>query len=403
MPEFAYGSGPPQPVKPMKPEQVAEGVTIVRPLSRKGTGPGLIVLVPYSDSETPLEIEDGIPSPRMKWAEEGYCVAEIRPHASSNALKTAVTKLLETHECSPKEKMGLICYDPDLFLKSASTLESLKDTIIVATIYAEASSHPHLAASTSIPTLYHLPSPSPPSPRPSPNSKIYTYSSTPSHLFALPFTPHFHSPTESLSHTRTLTFLKHHLHAPLFDLELLWDEHTHYEFIDRNVQSTMNTMVQEPYVNHIPTLTGGIGRAALTDFYTHHFIFSNPDDTELELISRTVGVDRVVDEFIYKFTHDRTPDWLFPGIPPTFRKVEIPMMAVVCFRGDRLYHEHISWDQASALRQIGVLGERGRVRVQGEDWEVVLPVAGTETVCKMRDRNGVLSNRMFGFEARRVG
>jgi carboxymethylenebutenolidase len=69
-------------------------------------------------------------------------------------------------------------------------------------------------------------------------------------------------------------------------------------------------MVQEPYVNHIPTLTGGIGRTKLTDFYRGHFVFSNPEDTALELVSRTVGIDRVIDEFVFSFTHDREIDWL---------------------------------------------------------------------------------------------
>ena len=72
----------------------------------------------------------------------------------------------------------------------------------------------------------------------------------------------------------------------------------------------MSTMVQEPYVNHIPTLTGGIGRAKLTDFYRDHFVLNNPEDTALELVSRTVGIDRVIDEFVFSFTHDREIDWL---------------------------------------------------------------------------------------------
>jgi carboxymethylenebutenolidase len=112
MPEFVYGSGKPQPVPPMKPEQIAEGVTLIRPLSRKGVGPGLILLVPEQQSETPIEIENGIPSLRMKWAEEGYCVVEIRPQAGSSALKTAVAKLNECQECEPKEKMGVVCMLP---------------------------------------------------------------------------------------------------------------------------------------------------------------------------------------------------------------------------------------------------------------------------------------------------
>ena len=107
--------------------------------------------------------------------------------------------------------------------------------------------------------------------------------------------------------------------GPYFDLEAIWDEHTRYEFADRSVEETMATMVDEPYVNHIPTLTGGIGREKLTGFYRSHFIFSNPDDAALELVSRTVGIDRIVDEFLFNCTHDRTIDWLYDSPSPIIR------------------------------------------------------------------------------------
>lgn len=126
----------------------------------------------------------------------------------------------------------------------------------------------------------------------------------------LPSHTSFHPPSASVSHTRTLTWLKPLTGGPYFDLEAIWEEHCLYEFGERAVEKTMATMVQEPYVNHIPTMTGGVGRERLTAFYANHFIFNNPDDTRLELVSRTVGVDRVIDEFIFVFTHDRMIDWL---------------------------------------------------------------------------------------------
>ena len=92
-------------------------------------------------------------------------------------------------------------------------------------------------------------------------------------------------------------------------------------------------------------------------------------------ISRTVGADRVVDEMIFSFTHDEEIDWMLPGIPPTGKRVEIPLIAVVNFRGDKLYHEHIYWDQASVLVQIGKLDPTG------------LPVAGVETADKVKDKS----------------
>lgn len=274
MPEFAYGSGPPQPVSPMKPEKVADGVTLVRPLSRKGSGPGLILLSPNAETDTPIEIQDGIPSLRMKWAEEGYVVVEIRPQASSSALKLAVSKLDECQECQPKEKIGLVCefssignnlptdaddhitgYDPEMWSKAASAMETLKDRIVVAAIYANAADHSSISSQASVPTIYHLTGKPETKLHQTTNSKIYEYASSGNSSFPVPFHKDFHYATEAVSHSRNLAFLKKYMGGPTFDLELLWEEHTYYEFEARSVENTMATMVQEPYVNHVPTVS----------------------------------------------------------------------------------------------------------------------------------------------------
>lgn len=122
-----------------------------------------------------------------------------------------------------------------------------------------------------------------------------------------------------------------------------------------------------------------------------------------------------MDEFVFKFNHDRTIDWLLPGIPPTFRRAEIPFVAIVNIRGDRLYHEHIAWDQASALRQVGLLpeylpwpselsaeGVRGEKTPDGKKYEFRVPASGIESAEKMRDKNAVPSNEMFAFKMREV-
>jgi hypothetical protein len=133
------------------------------------------------------------------------------------------------------------------------------------------------------------------------------------------------------------------------DLSALWEAHCRHEFGERDVDATMKTMVPEPYVNHIPTMTGGVGQEQLRRFYTHHFVNANPEDTKLIPISRTVGTDRVVDEMLFCFTHTREIDWMLPGIPPTGKYVEVPLVAIVCFRGDKLYNEHIYWVLGSGL------------------------------------------------------
>jgi carboxymethylenebutenolidase len=94
---------------------------------------------------------------------------------------------------------------------------------------------------------------------------------------------------------------------------------------------------------------------------------------ELTRISRTVGEDRLVDEFIFKFTHDMEMDWMLPGIPPTHKRVEVPFVVIVQFEGDKLAHEHIYWDQATVLAQLGLLEPSG------------LPVAGINQAAKVVD------------------
>lgn len=246
---------------------------------------------------------------------------------------------------------------------------------------------------------------------PNKGNAVYSYDSAPSTNFIIPSHPHYEAGAAGLAHSRSLSFLKSHLGGPHFDLEKIWDEHTLYEFGERDVEKTMATMVEEPYVNHIPTMTGGIGRRALTDFYRNHFIFSNPGDTKLELISRTVGSDRVIDEFIFSFTHDRVVDWLVPGIPPTHKHVRIPFTSIVNIRGDRLFHEHIAWDQATVLRQLGLLPEYlpfpyalpdGRTPAPGKRFEYRVPAAGVQTADKAVDESSVASNEMLGFDIREV-
>ena len=120
------------------------------------------------------------------------------------------------------------------------------------------------------------------------------------------------------------------------DLVALWEAHCRCEFETRDVDATMETMVSEPYVNHIPTMAGGVGHDQLKRFYKYHFIGVNPPDFRLTPISRTVGADCLVDEFIVHFTHTTEIDWLLPGIPPTGRVVEVPTVAIVKSEGYKL-------------------------------------------------------------------
>ena len=154
----------------------------------------------------------------------------------------------------------------------------------------------------------------------------------------------------------------------------LFDAHVSAEFVARDVDAAMRTMTADPYVTHLPTMTGGVGAAELRRFYQHHFIPKWPVDVRITPISRTIGADRVVDEFIVSFTHDVEMDTLLPGIPPTGRRVDVPHVVVMEFRDGKIAHEHIYWDQACVLVQIGLLDPRG------------LPVSGAEQAQKLLDK-----------------
>ena len=156
-------------------------------------------------------------------------------------------------------------------------------------------------------------------------------------------------------------------------LRQLWEEHVQHEFSNRNTEDTLATMVGDAYVNHIPVLTGGVGRDELREFYSKRFIPQMPPDTEMTPVSRTIGEDQLVDEMVFKFTHSIRMDWMLPGVAPTGKRVEVPLVAIVRFREGKLAHEHIYWDQASVLAQIGLIDSAS------------LPVAGVESARKVLD------------------
>ena len=156
-------------------------------------------------------------------------------------------------------------------------------------------------------------------------------------------------------------------------LKEVWEEHMKCEFATKSVDDTMATMIEGGHINHVPTMTGGQGLKAIRDFYTRFFIPQMPPDTKTTRISRTIGETQIVDEMIFEFTHTVPMDWMLPGIAPTGKRVEVALVAIIGFRKGKVSHEHIYWDQASVLVQLGLL-DASR-----------LPVAGRESAAKVRD------------------
>ncbi|KNG86351.1 LEA domain protein [Aspergillus nomiae NRRL 13137] len=365
--------------------EIKSGVVLL-PLSRRGIGLGMIV------------------------AEKGYTVIEIRKSALDHGyiINQAIEAVTRHENCSPKHTIGLVAYGHQLWEKVQSIPGINK--VPAAAIYPVAADAAKLTSSI-IPTVQHLHGPTNVSLQRTANIMQHNYPMIQTDLFAPPTSAEFDYATEAVSHTRTLSFLKRHMNGPYFDLEAIWEEHTYFELDNQSVEHAMNTMVQEPYFSHIPTMTGGIGRDQLTRFYRGHFIFSNPHGTNNHLISWTIGIDRVVDEFIMTLTHDSEIDWLIPGIPPTGLYLEIPFVAAVNIQGDRLYDEHIAWDQATVLRQLGLIPEYlpypylfpdGKGPAPGRAFEFRVPAAGAETAAKMRDKNAAPSNQLFAGGVREV-
>jgi carboxymethylenebutenolidase len=174
---------------------------------------------------------------------------------------------------------------------------------------------------------------------------------------------------------------------PDHDLVAVWEEHLGQEFAARNPDAPTHTMVADPEVNHVPTMTGGVGLDEVKRFYKYHMVPANPSDMAIAPISRTVGTDSIVDEMVIKFTHNRVIDYVLPGIPPTGRQVEIAAVVVAQFRDGKLASEHVYWDQASVLVQIGKLDPAG------------LPIAGVEVARKASDPR-LPSNQLMAQEWR---
>lgn len=153
----------------------------------------------------------------------------------------------------------------------------------------------------------------------------------------------------------------------------LFEKHVQAE-LDGDLDTTMATMTDAPHLNHVPTMMGGVGREGVRAFYRDHLVGKFfPPDVTITPVSRTVGESQIVEEMVISFTHTAEIDWMLPGVKPTGRRVEAAFAVVVGVRDGRVSHEHIYWDQASVLVQIGLLDPRG------------LPVAGAESARKVLD------------------
>jgi len=171
-------------------------------------------------------------------------------------------------------------------------------------------------------------------------------------------------------------------------LKDVWNEHLRAEFHAHSVDETVATMVANPLINQVPVMIGGYGREEVHEFYAKYFLPQIPPDIEIVPVSRTIGQARLVDEIVIRFTHTISMDWMLPGLAPTGKRVEVAVVVVVQFDGDKMVHEHLYWDQASVLVQLGLLDRGG------------LPVVGAEGARSLLDRSIRLNTLIDGADRR---
>jgi carboxymethylenebutenolidase len=152
-----------------------------------------------------------------------------------------------------------------------------------------------------------------------------------------------------------------------------WQQHVLAEFVRKDVEGALATMTDDPYVVNYPVLIGGDGKDGVRSFYTNYFIPQMPPDIAPTMASQTVGQERIVEEAVYTFTHSLAMDWLLPGVPPTGKRVELPVIAIIQFREGKIAHEHLHWDQATVLAQLGLIDAS------------TLPVVGVQSARRLLD------------------
>jgi len=226
-----------------------------------------------------------------------------------------------------------------------------------------------------------------------PKFKYFSYSNV-EPGFAEHDLPEFNSVAAGLAWTRSLAAIRRGFKREA-DLESVRSNHIALSIGHRDAARTIANMVPDAHVNYGPTMTGGVGKRALYHFYEDFFGPCIPESFATKLISRTSGVDRIIDEFIVSFRHNIEMPWILPGVPPTNRQVELTMVSIVGVRGNKLVSEHVYWDQASVLVQIGALDPSNVPEALKSEGCTRLPVIGAKAARKILNPEGYANNDLI--------
>lgn len=162
------------------------------------------------------------------------------------------------------------------------------------------------------------------------------------------------------------------------DLVKVWQQHNYSEWVMKDAAAALATMSDNPHVLMVPIAIGGRGREGVYNYYRDYFLAQLPADIRPVPISQVVGRDMLVEEAVFQFTHDQVMDWVIPGVPPTGKRVEMGVAAIVQFENGKIASEHLYWDHASVLAQLGVL-DSAKTPIKGiESARTLLEWAGVK-------------------------
>ncbi|KAI1548716.1 AhpC Peroxiredoxin [Pyrenophora tritici-repentis] len=274
-----------------------------------------------------------LPAPEkalLAWREEGYDTRFLPYDArtQSQAEYIASVKALSS-TLNLGEHYALIAYGDAASVVLKTAQKPLAKCCAIIAFYPTVLPSPKTMYPNSHQLQVHIAGPSQTSPRPDMCAwKLYRYEKCATG-FADPASPAYETVEANLAWTRTLSCVRKGFGKNL-DLEPLAQAHWNAKFEDddpdRASMDIIKNMTQDsPHVTVLPTLQGGVGRRKLAEFYGEFFVPSLVPDFEIRLVSRTMGVNRIVDEMVVSFTHSDEVDWILPGVKATHKRVEVAM------------------------------------------------------------------------------
>lgn len=361
-------------------------------MSVTSSAPGTGGFLKFNNGPPKIFMTDSTPHPPEKallsWKEEGYHVTYFQYDPSTQPAYIRTIQNLNTG-LELGEHYALVAYGAAASVVLKTAMKPLNKCCAIVAFYPPVLPGAKAKYPESTNPQVHVAGRSQTSPHPEMcDWKLYRYDNCATG-FADPNSKAYSEVEANLAWSRALACVRKGFKKEV-DLEPVVQSYWTAKFEDdvpeRASMSVVKNMTQHsPHVTILPTLQGGVGRKKLEEFYREFFVPSLVEDFKIRLISRTTGVERIVDEMVVSFTHSDEVDWILPGVQPTDKFVEIPMVSVVAVRGGKLVSEHMYWDQASVLVQVGLLDSKLVPKKFKSEGTKQLPVAGAEAAKQLVD------------------